>query len=262
MTVSAATAPPPASVRPGTLELRHVGKTYRGPERTLEVLAGITLTIAPGEIVSFVGASGCGKSTLLRLIAGLDGDFEGEVRLDGSPVRGPGPGRGVVFQDHRLLPWLTVERNVELGLINAPLPPETRNQAAREHLALVGLAGFETVFPYQLSGGMAQRAAIARALVSQPDVLLLDEPFGALDALTRIRLQEELHRIIAQEGITTLLVTHDVEEAAFLSDRVVVLDPRPGRVRAVVPIEPPRPRDRAGHALADARREILAAMAR
>jgi sulfonate transport system ATP-binding protein len=230
--------------QPGVIDISSVHKQYTVDQRPLSVLAGFDLTIAPEEFVSVVGASGCGKSTLLRLLAGLDSDYSGEIRVGGERVRGTSLDRGIVFQDHRLFPWLTVAQNVALGLENAPLSREKKRAAVAEHIELVGLAGFETVYPHQLSGGMAQRAAIARALVNRPSILLLDEPFGALDALTRAHLQRELQRIARLEKLTTILVTHDVEEAVVLSDRVVVMQPRPGRIRRVIDVAVTRPRER------------------
>jgi sulfonate transport system ATP-binding protein len=194
----------------------------------------------------------------LRLIAGLDTEFHGQVILDGKRVTEPSLDRGLVFQEPRLFPWLTVTQNVALGLLNAGLSKVAHDRAVSEHIALVGLTGFQDAYPHQLSGGMAQRAAIARGLVNRPGVLLLDEPFGALDALTRARLQDELQRIWAAEGITMLLVTHDVEEAVYLGDRVVVMAPRPGRIAAVFDIPQPRPRDRANPALARVRDRVMA----
>jgi sulfonate transport system ATP-binding protein len=208
------------------LEIEGVEKRFRVNGAPLLALDGVDLTVAPGEFLTIVGASGCGKSTLLRLVAGLDRDYAGSIRLDGRPVAGPGLDRGLVFQEPRLFPWLTVAQNVAAALLNAPLPPEEKRRTVREHVELVGLAGFEGAYPHQLSGGMAQRAAIARGLVNRPGVLLLDEPFGALDALTRARLQGELQRIWAHEGTTAILVTHDVDEAVYLGDRVVVMAPR------------------------------------
>jgi sulfonate transport system ATP-binding protein len=193
--------------------------------------------------VTIVGASGCGKSTLLRIIAGLETRFDGEVRHDGRPIESPSLDRGIVFQEPRLFPWLTVEQNVALGLENAPLDAAAKRRVTAEHISLVGLAGFEKAYPRQLSGGMAQRVAIARSLVNRPDILLLDEPFGALDAMTRAHLQEELQRIWKHERITAVLVTH-VDEAVLLGDRVVVMAPRPGRIAEIFHVTAPRPRDR------------------
>ncbi|MGY2047894.1 ABC transporter ATP-binding protein [Methylobacterium sp. JK268] len=239
------------------IAIRGVAKTFRVDGRPLRALDGIDLSVAPGEFVTLVGASGCGKSTLLRIIAGLDGDHEGEVRHDGVPVTGPSLARGIVFQEPRLFPWLTVAQNVALGLENAPLSGAAKERLVAEHLALVGLSGFERAYPRQLSGGMAQRAGIARGLVNRPGLLLLDEPFGALDALTRARLQEELQRICARERLTAILVTHDVDEAVLLGDRVVVMAPRPGRIARILPVPAARPRDRRDPALAAFRNAVL-----
>jgi sulfonate transport system ATP-binding protein len=240
-----------------SLEIRGLNKRYEVEGRALPVLQDVSLSIAAGEFVSIVGSSGCGKSTLLRLIVGLESEYEGQVLLGGRPVRGPGLERGIVFQEHRLFPWLTVEKNVAMGLLNSGLPQAEQQQAVREHIALVGLQGFEQAYPHQLSGGMSQRVAIARALVNRPDVLLLDEPFGALDAMTRAHLQDELRRIWQQEGITMILVTHDVEEAVYLGQRVVVMEPRPGRIRRTVPVPLAQPRERASAASAAVRDEVL-----
>ena len=222
------------------------------------MLRDIDLRLPAGEFVSIVGASGCGKSTLLRLVLGLDTDYEGRIDLDGERIAGPGLDRGIVFQDHRLFPWLTVEQNIGVGLRNADATPGRKRALVAEHVALVGLQGFEKSFPHQISGGMAQRVAIARGLVNRPRVLLLDEPFGALDALTRARLQAELQHIWQKERITMLLVTHDVEEAVFLGDRVVVMQPHPGRVRRIVPVDLPRPRNRSDPAFIRIRDDVLA----
>ena len=224
---------------------------------SVTALDDIDLTIAPGSFVTIVGASGCGKSTLLRMIAGLDKPDHGAVTHDGAAVTRPSLERGLVFQDPRLFPWLTLQENVEVALVNSALSRAARADAVREHIALVGLSGFEKAYPHQLSGGMAQRAAIARGLVNRPDVLLLDEPFGALDALTRIRLQAELEAIWERESATMVLVTHDVEEAVVLGDRVVVMSPRPGRVREIVDVHAARPRDRQDPELVRLRAYIL-----
>lgn len=229
----------------GTIAIRNLNKHYEVKGKPLKVLDNISLSIKPGEFISIVGSSGCGKSTLLRLLIGLEGGYEGQILLDGKPITGTSLDRGIVFQEHRLFPWLTVEQNVGLGLLNAPGTQAAKDKSVQEHIALVGLKGFEKAHPYQLSGGMSQRVAIARALVNRPEVLLLDEPFGALDALTRTRLQQELQRIWQAEGITAILVTHDVEEAVYLGDRVVVMQPRPGRIKRIVDVPLARARERA-----------------
>ncbi|WP_144112736.1 ABC transporter ATP-binding protein [Paraburkholderia sp. BCC1886] len=241
------------------LDILHVGKDY--PQRggaPLAVLDDINLRVRPGEFVSVVGSSGCGKSTLLRLIAGLDTDYRGEIVVAGERVRDTSLERGIVFQDHRLFPWLTAAQNVLAALRNAPLSAKEKREAVADHLALVGLNGFENAYPHQLSGGMAQRVAIARGLVNRPRVLLLDEPFGALDALTRGRLQNELQRIWAHERITMILVTHDVDEALYLGDRVVTMAPRPGRIERIVDVSLPRPRERHDPRFIRLRDEVLA----
>jgi sulfonate transport system ATP-binding protein len=245
---------------PGIIEIIDVHKQFVVDNTTLNVLGGINLTIAPGEFVSIVGLSGCGKSTLLRLLIGLDRDYRGEIRVGGEAVRGPSLDRGIVFQEHRLFPWLDVWDNVGLGLENSTLSPAEKAKAVREQIALVGLEGFESAYPHQLSGGMAQRAAIARALVNGPSILLLDEPFGALDALTRSNLQQELRRIWQAEKVSMVLVTHDVEEAVYLGDRVVVLAARPGRIERIIEVEVPHPRDRADARLKDLTEEVRGAI--
>jgi len=242
----------------GTLHIDRLSKQYEVKGEPLPVLDNITLTVNPGEFVSIVGSSGCGKSTLLRLIVGLEEGYQGEVLLDGRRVVGTSLNRGIVFQEHRLFPWLTVEQNIALGLLNAKFSESEKAASVHEHIALVGLEGFETAYPHQLSGGMSQRVAIARALVNRPEVLLLDEPFGALDALTRAHLQQELHRIWQAEGITMILVTHDVEEAIYLGDKVVVMEPRPGRIRRIVPVALAHPRDRVGLPFARIKEDVLA----
>jgi sulfonate transport system ATP-binding protein len=238
------------------LALHHIGKRYEG-DHGAPVLEQVDLTIGSGEFVSIVGASGCGKSTLLRLIAGLDGGFEGEIVFDGERVVSTDLSRGIVFQDHRLFPWLNVAQNVAVALRNAPLSKIEKARAVAEHIELVGLNGYEAHYPHQLSGGMAQRVAIARGLVNRPRLLLLDEPFGALDALTRSRLQNELQRIWEHERITMVLVTHDVDEAVLLADRVVVMQARPGRIGEIVDVPLPRPRDRSHAEVARLRDEIV-----
>ncbi|WOD16559.1 ABC transporter ATP-binding protein [Paraburkholderia kirstenboschensis] len=242
-----------------SLDILHVSKRYTQQDGApLAVLDDINLRVRAGEFVSVLGSSGCGKSTLLRLIAGLDRDYSGEIAVAGQKVRDTSLERGIVFQDHRLFPWLTASQNILAALRNAPLSATEKRDAVAEHIALVGLKGFEHAYPHQLSGGMAQRVAIARGLVNRPRVLLLDEPFGALDALTRGRLQNELQRIWERERITMILVTHDVDEALYLGDRVVTMAPRPGRIKRIVDVGLPRPRERNHPRFVRLRDEILA----
>jgi sulfonate transport system ATP-binding protein len=244
------------TVHASNLTIERLNKKYLTAESTVVALEEINLTIGEGEFVSIVGASGCGKSTLLRIIAGLENGFAGSVKLGGFPISGPGLDRGMVFQEHRLIPWLTVESNVAFGL-NGRKNGE-KERVVREHLELVGLAGFAKAYPHQLSGGMAQRVAIARALVNQPGLLLLDEPFGALDALTKIQMQQEILRIWEAERTTMVLVTHDIDEAIYLGDRVVVMSSRPGTVKRIVPVDLPRPRDRSSLEFIQIRKTIYA----
>ncbi|MDP9898734.1 ABC transporter ATP-binding protein [Variovorax ginsengisoli] len=249
-----------ATAHSNELDIQQLGKRYASTQAAggeLQVLENIDLHIPAGRFVSIVGTSGCGKSTLLRLILGLDAQYEGRILLDGQQISGTGRERGIVFQDHRLFPWLTVEQNIAVGLRNAPFSAAQKRELVTEHVALVGLGGFEKSWPHQISGGMAQRVAIARGLVNRPRVLLLDEPFGALDALTRSRLQNELQRIWQKERITMLLVTHDVEEAVFLGDQVVVMQPSPGRIRRTLDIDLPHPRNRSDPAFIRLRDDVL-----
>jgi NitT/TauT family transport system ATP-binding protein len=221
------------------LSIAHVGKTYANTVRALD---GISLTVVPGEIVAVVGGSGCGKSTLLRLVAGLDTPSAGQVLLDGKPVTRPGPDRGMVFQSYTLFPWLTVADNIAFGLREKSVPAAERAHVVESWLTRVGLKSFAHHYPKQLSGGMQQRTAIARALANDPAILLLDEPFGALDNQTRALMQELLLGIWERERKTVLFVTHDIEEAIFLATRVLVMTARPGRIKADVPIALPYPR--------------------
>jgi sulfonate transport system ATP-binding protein len=245
---------------PTSLMLSNVGKTFTAGAGAFVAVEDVSLAVENCEFVAIVGASGCGKSTILRMIAGLESPDRGEIRAGGKRVTGTGLDRGLVFQEPRLMPWLTVEQNIALALQNVPWAAAQRRAVINEHIALVGLSGFAQAFPRQLSGGMAQRVAIARGLVARPDILLLDEPFGALDALTRVRLQGELQRLWQAESITMLLVTHDVEEAVFLADRVVVMSPRPGRISAIETVKLPRPRDRASPDFVALKSSILAAL--
>jgi ABC-type nitrate/sulfonate/bicarbonate transport system ATPase subunit len=206
-------------------------------------LDNVTLSVAAGELVSLIGPSGCGKSTLLRLIAGLDSPDSGELWVGSEPITSPNAERGLVFQDPNLFPWLTVRRNIEAGLVARGVLHEKRNEV-EEFMRLVGLETFATAYPHHLSGGMAQRAALARALINHPKVLLLDEPLGALDAFTRMRMQDEVLRLWESRGTTMLLVTHDIDEAIYMSDRIIIMSPRPGRVDRIIEIDLERPRER------------------
>lgn len=239
------------------VEFESVGKTFHVAGATFEAIRDFDLRIEPNEFIAIVGASGCGKSTLLRLLAGLDVDHHGEIRIDGRPRAGIGADRGIVFQEPRLFPWLTVEENIGLGLASERLDPQERQRRIAEYIRLVRLEGFENALPHQLSGGMAQRVAIARGLVASPRILMLDEPFSALDAQTRQQMQNELLAIRERERITMLLVTHDVEEAVFLADRIVVMRPTPGCIRRIVPVELPRPRDRASFQFHQLRQQLI-----
>ncbi|BAS26670.1 ABC transporter ATP-binding protein [Limnochorda pilosa] len=235
------------------LAVRSVSQRYG----TLAVLRDVTLSVAEGEFVAVVGPSGCGKSTLLRIWAGLERPSSGEVAVDGCPLEGPDPRRMLVFQEDALYPWRTVAANVALGLEIAGWPAQRRRERVGELLEAVGLGGFDGYYPHQLSGGMRQRLSLARALALDPEVLLLDEPYGALDALTRLEMQEELLRLWERTGKTVVLITHDVEEALFLADRVAVMSPRPGRLLDEMPVSLPRPRRRDDPALGALKGRVL-----
>jgi NitT/TauT family transport system ATP-binding protein len=217
---------------------------FRSAGRASLALQDVAFTVAPGEFVCLLGPSGCGKSTLLNLVAGFLRPSRGRLEVAGRPVHGAGPDRGVVFQQFALFPWLTAIENVKFGLRMAGVSRSARRGRARQYLAMVGLAGHEEKFPAKLSGGMKQRVAIARALVNNPAILLMDEPFGALDAQTREIMQEELVRITRQERKTVVFVTHSIPEAVFLSDRVVMMTAAPGRVKAIVDVPLAHPRDK------------------
>lgn len=225
-------------------------------DRHILALDGVSCRIRPREFVSILGPSGCGKSTLLNILAGFEQPTAGTVLVDGQPVRGPGPDRGVVFQEYALFPWLTVEQNIDFGLRNLRVPPAERRRRVREAVALVGLGGFEHRFPRELSGGMRQRVGLARVLVMNPSILLLDEPFAALDALTRRLLQDQLLDVWSTTRTTVVLVTHSVDEALVLSDRIHVMSARPGRILQVIDVPLSRPRDLASPELNALRGEI------
>ncbi len=218
----------------------HYPDEYTG--ESVHALDDIDLEVEDGELVAVVGPSGCGKTTLLNILAGLLPYREGRATVDGNHIRGPGPDRGVVFQEHAILPWRTVARNIGHGLELRKVPREIRERTVQDFVDLVGLTGFEDRYPHELSGGMKQRCAVARTLCADPVIMLMDEPFAAVDAQTRITLQEELNRISIATKKTILFITHSVDEAAFLADRCIVFSRRPGRIKAIVEIDIPRER--------------------
>jgi sulfonate transport system ATP-binding protein len=236
------------------VEIKSISRTFDSGQGPVHALEDIDLTIGDGEFISIIGPSGCGKSTLLRIIAGLDQGYTGEVRVGGVSVEKPGIDRGFIFQESRLLPWMNVERNIAANL---KLRDSSVRDRVHELIDLVQLKGFEKAYPQELSGGMAQRVSLARALLREPSVLLLDEPFGALDAFTRSDMQQALHDIWQQQGTSTILVTHDVDEAIALANRVVILEPRPGRIKSVVPIDLPYPRIKTSRDLLEYRYHVL-----
>ena len=235
---------PRGGLKMGGLVISDLTKTYHDlySGQHIAAIEDISLEIATSEFVAILGPSGCGKTTLLNIVAGFMPPTRGEIRLNGRRIQGPGPDRGVVFQNFALFPWKRVLENVAFGLKMRDVPKDERERIAREYIALVGLEGFEYRYPHELSGGMQQRVGVARVLANHPDLMLMDEPFGSLDAQTRMTLQEELSRIWEVKQPTVLFVTHDVEEAVFLANRVVVLTPRPGRIREIVSVDLPRPR--------------------
>jgi len=255
--VDAAIAAPAAYSAAGAgLDIENVDHAFDIDGAALPVLQDVSLFVEPGEFIALLGPSGCGKSTLLRLVAGLERPRSGVLREDDSRITGPHPSRVVVFQDPTLFPWRTVWNNVALGL-EAQGILKNHRQRVDAALELVGLSAFRNAYPHQLSGGMAQRVALARALVNDPKILILDEPLGKLDSLTRITMQAELVSLWQRKGFTTLLVTHDAEEALFLANRVVVLSDRPARIKADIAVQRPYPRHRGDPYLADLRRQIL-----
>jgi ABC-type nitrate/sulfonate/bicarbonate transport system ATPase subunit len=249
-------------VEGSTLRIREVSKSFPAADatgvRTL-ALHATTLEVAAGELICIVGPSGCGKSTLLRLVAGLDKPDTGELRVGSESITGPSARRGLVFQDPNLFPWLTVRKNIETGLRARGVLEEKRSEVD-DFMRLVGLESFANAFPHHLSGGMAQRVALARALINHPKILLLDEPLGALDAFTRMRMQDEVLRLWKARGTTMLFVTHDIDEAIYMSDRIVIMSPRPGRIERVIDVKLERPRLRNGSEFLQLRGDILELM--
>jgi ABC-type nitrate/sulfonate/bicarbonate transport system ATPase subunit len=246
-----------------SIRVWHVSKQFDSADGGITpgalALNDVSLTVPAGELVCIVGPSGCGKSTLLRIIAGLTPPTSGEVSVGPEPITRPSAERGLVFQDPSLFPWLTVRRNIESGLIARGVLRQKRVEVD-EFMRLVGLEAFANSFPHHLSGGMAQRVALARALINEPKVLLLDEPLGALDAFTRMRMQDEVLRLWRARGTTMLFVTHDIDEAIYVSDRIVIMTQRPGRIEQIIPVNLDRPRDRGSDDFLHLRGQILEIM--
>src|SRR5438309_2030397 len=242
-----------------SLGIREIRKSFPVPDDPLLrrlVLDGISFSLAAGELVSLIGPSGCGKSTLLRLVAGLESPDSGELLIGSEKITQPGAERGLVFQDPNLFPWLTVRRNIQTGLVARGVLRSNRHEVD-EFMRLVGLDGFANAFPHHLSGGMAQRVAVARALINHPKVLLLDEPLGALDSFTRMRMQDEVLRLWQSRRTTMLLVTHDIDEAIYMSDRIVIMTPSPGRIDQTIVVALDRPRQRSSPEFLRLRADIL-----
>jgi len=240
----------------GDLRATNLGKVFHARPKRVVAVRDFTLQVRGSEFVCLLGPSGCGKSTFLNIVAGFVPATAGQLLLDDRPITGPGPDRGVVFQEHALFPWLAVSENISFGLRMRGVPLRERRDTIRRYIALMGLAGFERSFPKDLSGGMRQRVAIARALANDPKMLLMDEPFASLDAQTRRLMQDELIRVWQQARKTVLFVTHSIEEALLLSDRIVVMTARPGTIREIVPVDWPRPRDDTSAEFAIAKRHI------
>jgi NitT/TauT family transport system ATP-binding protein len=230
------------SIVSGHIDVRDVNISFKARGAVIQAVKSVSLNVQPGEFVSLIGPSGCGKSTLMNAVAGFTKADTGALLLDGKPIQGPGSDRGVVFQQYSLFPWMTVRKNVEFGLKMQGVSPAQRETQARTLLGLTGLLAFENHYPSQLSGGMKQRVGIVRALATSPQVLLMDEPFGALDSQTRSVMQEILTNMWQRLRLSVLFITHDIEEAIFLSDRIYVMTARPGRVKAEIEVPLPRPR--------------------
>lgn len=237
------------------IEVKGLSKYFSRKKESVHALDNIDFSVGKCELVCIVGPSGCGKSTLLRAICGLDADYEGTVIIDGEKVTKPEKTRGMVFQEHRLFPWLTVEQNVGFALNG--VEKDKKAELVQQHIDLVGLTGFEKSYPRQLSGGMAQRGGIARALVNDPEVLLLDEPFGALDTFTKMTMQKELKQIREKSNTTMIMVTHDIDEAVFLADKIIVMSPRPGKIVKVIDVDLAELRDRNSFEFLQIRKEVF-----
>lgn len=240
----------------GHLEIKNVTQIFGDSENKVVALNDFSLDVEPGSFISFIGPSGCGKSTLLRIVSALDKPTSGKIILDGQEITKPGKDIGMAFQQSNLFPWLTIEENIAFGL-KARKEYKDHKEEVKDFIDVVGLKGFEKSFPYQVSGGMAQRASLARSLVGHPKVLLLDEPLGALDAFTRMTMQDEILRLWEKYKMTVLMVTHDVDEAIYLSDKVVVMSPRPAKVEKIIEINKSRPRARSQDDFLLYRSEIL-----
>jgi NitT/TauT family transport system ATP-binding protein len=248
----------PTGLKPARIVVRDLCKRFIDISRREEVVAldGINLHVADDEFLTILGPSGCGKTTLLNIVAGFELASAGDVLLDDVPIWGPGPDRGVVFQEYALFPWLNVQQNVEFGLRERGIAKAERRVRAHEKIISVGLSGFERRYPQELSGGMRQRVALARVLVNDPKILLMDEPFAALDSQTRTLMQQELLRMWSEERRTALFITHNIEEAILLGDRVVVMTARPGRIKEIVRVDLSRPRDVTSAAFNETRRRV------
>jgi ABC-type nitrate/sulfonate/bicarbonate transport system ATPase subunit len=252
----------PVAIEGSSLRIRGASKYFAAVNGAVVgglALDEVSLFVSAGELISILGPSGCGKSTLLRLIAGLTDATHGELLVGDKPITGPSAERGLVFQDPNLFPWLTVRRNIEAGLVARGVLKQERSQVDK-FMRLVGLEGFADAFPHHLSGGMAQRVALARAMINHPKVLLLDEPLGALDAFTRMRMQDEVLRLWQARRTTMLFVTHDIDEAIYMSDRIVIMTPRPGKIEQIIPVNIDRPRDRSSPDFLSLRSDILQTM--
>lgn len=239
------------------IEIKDASKTFEQNGQTFTALEGVNLSIERGEFICLLGPSGCGKSTLLNAIAGFSPVTSGSIKIDGKEVTEPSTKYVTIFQNYGLLPWRTAEKNVELGLESRGIPKEERKKIAEKYLDLVGLVDFKNSYPRQLSGGMQQRVAIARALAVDPEIIYMDEPFGALDAITRMKLQEDIRNISREENKTIIFVTHDIEEAIYLADRIVIMTPNPGKVKTVVNVKLRSDRDRTADDFLAARDKVF-----